>query len=80
MPALRAPESALVQRGASPLQAYALRPETEGNCVAVRRGGEQPEVRDQSVERRTRFGLMHWRACGVKAKPRPAREAHRAEG
>ena len=49
MPAFRAPTSALVQRGAIPLQAYALRPETEGNCVAVRRGGEQPEVRDQSA-------------------------------
>jgi hypothetical protein len=48
-PALRAPVSAFVQRGASPLQANALRPETEGNCVAVRRGGEQPEVRDQSA-------------------------------
>ena len=24
-------------------------PVTEGNCVAVRRGGEQPEVNDQSV-------------------------------
>ena len=24
---------------------------TEGNCVAVRRGGEQPEVNDQSVTR-----------------------------
>src|SRR5829696_1208805 len=37
------------QRGASPLQAYALRPEAEGNCAAVRRGGEQPKVRDRSV-------------------------------
>jgi len=24
-------------------------PETDGNCVAARRGGEQPEVNDQSV-------------------------------
>ena len=24
-------------------------PVTNGNCVAVRRGGEQPEVNDQSV-------------------------------
>src|SRR5437588_8428068 len=48
-PAVRAPVSAHVQRGESPLQAYALRPVTEGNCVAARRGGEQPEVRDQSA-------------------------------
>jgi len=44
-----APESTRRQRGASPLQEYALRPETECNCVAKRRGGEQQEVNDQSV-------------------------------
>ena len=37
------------QRGESPLQANALRPVTECNCVAVRRGGEQQEVNDPSV-------------------------------
>jgi hypothetical protein len=37
------------QGGASPLQASAYRPVTDGNCVAARRGGEQPEVNDQSV-------------------------------
>ena len=45
----RAPASERGQRGASPLQANALRPVTESNCVAVRRGGEQLEVNDQSV-------------------------------
>ena len=44
-----APASVLNQRGASPLQAYALRPVTDCNCVAARRGGEQQEVNDQSV-------------------------------
>ena len=44
-----APESACSQRGESPLEAYALRPVTECNCVAKRRGGEQQEVNDQSV-------------------------------
>ena len=44
-----APESANGQRGASPLQANVLRPETEGNRVAVRRGGKQLEVKDSSV-------------------------------
>ncbi len=44
-----APESARNQRGESPLQAYVLRPVTESNCVAKRRGGEQQEVNDQSV-------------------------------
>src|SRR6266478_8896867 len=40
-----ATESARSQRGESPLQAYALRPVTESNCVAARRGGEQLEVK-----------------------------------
>jgi len=44
-----ASESVLDQRGASPLQACALRPVTEGNGVAVRRGREQPEVNHRSV-------------------------------
>ena len=47
--ALRAPESAFGQRGGSPLQAGPLRPVTDCNCVAMRRGGEQQEVNDQSV-------------------------------
>ena len=34
------------QRGASPLQANVLRLVAEGNCVAVRRGGEQPEAKE----------------------------------
>ena len=33
----------------SPLQVIVLRLVAEGNCVAVRRGGEQPEAKDQSV-------------------------------
>ena len=45
----RAPVSLSGQRGASPRQEYALRPVTDCNCVAVRRGGEQQEVNDQSV-------------------------------
>jgi len=45
----RAPASVRGQRGGSPLQAYALRPVTDCNCVAARRGGEQQEVKDQSV-------------------------------
>ena len=45
----RAPVRVLCQRGESPLQAYALRPEVECNCVAARRGGEQQETSDQSV-------------------------------
>jgi len=55
---LCAPESAHNQRGESPLQVYALRLETECNCVVVTRGGEQQEVNDQSVEERTRFGRV----------------------
>jgi hypothetical protein len=33
-------------------------PVAEGNCVVVRRGGEQPEANLQSVGRRTRFGRI----------------------
>jgi hypothetical protein len=46
---LRAPESVLDRRGESPLQAYALRPVTDCNCVAAMRGGEQQEVNVPSV-------------------------------
>ena len=41
----------------------------EGNCVAVRRGGEQPEANRRSEGARTRFGANPWRACWVRAKP-----------
>jgi hypothetical protein len=44
-----APESVFNRRGGSPLQVYALRPVTDCNCVAVRRGGEPQEVNDPSV-------------------------------
>jgi hypothetical protein len=37
------------RRGASPLQAVALRPVTDRHCVAARRGGEPREVSDRSV-------------------------------
>src|SRR5947209_8179146 len=69
-----APESVFDRRGASPLQAYALRPVTNCNCVAVRRGEEQQKVKDQSVEvsrHRTRFGRCYRGACKRKANPRP---------
>ena len=35
----------------------------EGNCVAVRWGGEQPEANLRSVAKRTRFGGVLRRAC-----------------
>jgi hypothetical protein len=41
----------------------------EGNCVAVRRGGEQPEANRRSEGARTRFGANPWRAGWVRAKP-----------
>ena len=48
-PDASAPGRVCGQRGESPLQAYALRPVTNCNCVAARRGGKQQEVTDQSV-------------------------------
>ena len=47
--AASAPTKVHEQSGASPLQANALRPVTDCNCVAERRGGEQQKVNDQSV-------------------------------
>jgi hypothetical protein len=51
----------------------AFQPVIDRNCVAVRRGGEQREVNDQSVEQRTRFGLMNLASLRVngEALPRP---------
>ncbi len=46
-------------------------PIAEGNCVAARRGGEQPEANLQSVVKRTRFGPAFRRACSLEVKPRP---------
>ena len=40
---------ACVVRGVKVPLRHALRPLTERNCVAVRRGGKQREVNDQSV-------------------------------
>jgi hypothetical protein len=45
----RAPTSAHNQRGESPLQVYALRPEADCNCVTARWGGKQQKATDQSV-------------------------------
>ena len=47
--AASASESVRDQSGASPLRANVLRPVTKSNCVAVRRGGEQQEVKGQSA-------------------------------
>ena len=44
-----APVSVFGLRGGSPLQADALRPVSEGNCVLVTGGGKQPEEKDQSI-------------------------------
>lgn len=46
---LCAPVNALKQWGASPHSGLDLTPIVEGNCVAARRGGEQPEANGWSV-------------------------------
>jgi len=46
-------------------------PVAKGNCVAARRGGEQPEANLQSVVKRTRFGLTYRRAFIPMVKSRP---------
>ncbi len=48
--AASAPVKAFDQKGESPFQARRYRPVVDsGNCVSVRKGGEQPETNDQSV-------------------------------
>jgi hypothetical protein len=44
-----APESAHQQWGGSPRRTERCLSVAEGNCVAERRGGEQPEANDQSI-------------------------------
>ena len=44
-------------------------PVAEGNCVAARRGGEQPEANWRSVVKRTRFGGAVRRASSFVVKP-----------
>ena len=44
-----APVKAIDQEGGSPFQANVTSLNNKGNCVAVRQGGEQPELSDQSV-------------------------------
>jgi hypothetical protein len=48
-PTASAPLKTFDRRGASPREDLRYEPVTESNCVAVRRGGEQLEVNDQSV-------------------------------
>src|SRR5712672_1164093 len=48
-PWLGAPESAHQQWGGSPHRRERWLSVAEGNCVAERRGGEQPEANDQSI-------------------------------
>jgi len=58
-----APASVHDQSGESPLQACVLRPVTDCNCVAVRRGGKQEEVNDQSVGNELDSAERVQRAC-----------------
>src|SRR5690625_1317063 len=51
----------------------------KGNCVAARRGGEQPAANGQPVGERTRFGGVSWRARDCMAKPGPKGLTGRAE-
>jgi hypothetical protein len=44
-----APVKAIDQEGGIPFQANVTSLNNKGNCVAVRQGGEQPALNDQSV-------------------------------
>ena len=76
--------SALNQQGASPCPMLGLNIVTERNCVAMRRGGEQREVNDQSVTQVNSIrpvvvasllgkgeAQMTPRSCGMGAAGRP---------
>ncbi len=58
-----APASAHNQRGESPLQVDALRPEADCNCVTERWGGKQQKAADQSVGDELDTAGCHQRAC-----------------
>ena len=45
----RAPVKAIEQLGASPDRGFCYIPVVNGNCVFNRKGGEQPETKEQSV-------------------------------
>jgi len=48
-PTASAPVKAIDQEGGSPFQANVTSLNNKSNCVAVRQGGEQLELNDQSV-------------------------------
>ena len=48
-PTASAPVKAIEQSGESPVRGIRYRPVVEGNCVFNRKGGEQPETKEQSV-------------------------------
>jgi hypothetical protein len=52
--------------------------EAEGNCVAARRGGEQPEANGQPAGERTRFGGFALASLRSLAKPGPCERSDRA--
>jgi hypothetical protein len=67
-----------------PVKQNAFQLVTEGNCVAARRGGEQPEVKEKpGAETRTRFGQsdsMSLRVKGEVLTCRTRQEISGAEG
>src|SRR4051812_28874613 len=63
------------QGGASPPQVDALRPVTDGNRVAARRGGKQPEVNGQSATKVN--SIRTPRAASLQAKGEPQTGARR---
>ena len=50
-PAASAPVKAIELLGVSPDQGSRHLPEIDGNCVFMRKGGKQPEMKEQSVTR-----------------------------
>ena len=63
-----APESAHQQWGGSPHRTEHWLSVAEGNCVAERRGGEQPEANDQSIIKKMMNSIRPYALASLLAK------------
>jgi hypothetical protein len=79
----RAPESAHQQWGGSPHRTEHWLSVAEGNCVAERRGGEQPEANDQSIIKKMMNSIRPDALAntrGSEVKPRTEADPERESG
>jgi hypothetical protein len=70
-----APESAHQQWGGSPHRTEHWMSVAEGNCVAERRGGEQPEANDQSIIKKMMNSIRPDALASLLGKAKPRTDA-----